>query len=363
MNEMDKIIEQRKIPDALTTKRGKKIKNAKEFEKHRDELKYMLQEHIYGYMPKKPDHLNVELVKEDPIFCAGKAPRKILKFTVTVDGADFSFTVNSVIPKSDKKLPAFVHINFRPDVPDKYMLSEEIADEGFAVFSFCYQDVTKDDKNFKDGVAKLLSPARRTLTSPGKITMWAWAAMRVMDYIETLDNIDLDNVAVVGHSRLGKTALVTGAFDHRFKYSISNDSGCSGAAITREKTGEHIDFITKHKGEWFCKRYAKYAADESKLPLDQNFLTSLIAPNYLVIGSAEEDSWSDPASEFLCAYMASDVYSLYGIDGLIHNGEIPKPKTVLDEGCICYHVRHGEHYFSREDWHVYMNFIKKKMAK
>ena len=363
MNIMDKIIEERQIPDALTTKRGKKIKNAKEFEKHREELKYMLQEHVYGYMPEKPEHLNVELVKEDPVFCAGKAPRKILKFTVTVNGTDFSFNVNSVIPKSDKKLPAFIHINFRPDVPDKYMLSEEIIDEGFAIFSFCYEDVTKDDKNFKDGISKLLSPARRTLTSPGKIVMWAWAAMRVMDYIETLDTIDLDNVAVVGHSRLGKTALVAGAFDTRFKYSISNDSGCSGAAITRGKTGEHIDFITTYKGEWFCKRYAKYADDESKLPLDQNYLTSLIAPRHLVIGSAEEDSWSDPASEFLAAYMASKAYELYEIRGLVHNDEIPLPKTVLDGGAICYHVRHGEHYFSREDWHVYMNFIKKKMKK
>ena len=75
-----------------------------------------------------------------------------------------------------------------------------------------------------------------------KISLWTWAAMRVMDYVQTLgDVIDLDNVAIIGHSRLGKTALVTGGYDTRFKYVISNDSGCSGAALSRGKVGEDVD--------------------------------------------------------------------------------------------------------------------------
>ena len=361
MNTIDKIITQRQIPDALTTKRGKKIESVKDFEKHREELKYALQEYVYGYIPKKPEHMNVELISEDNKFCAGKAPLKTLKFTVTINGEQCSFIVKSVVPKSEEKLPAFIHINFRSDVPDKYQPSEEIADNGFAVFSFCYADVTKDDKNFKDNLAKLLSPARRTQTSPGKIAMWAWAAMRVMDYVQTLDSVDLDNVAVVGHSRLGKTALLTAAFDSRFKYAISNDSGCTGAAITRGKRGEDIGAITARFGYWFCKRYEKYAQNENTLPLDQNFLTTLIAPRHLVIGSAEEDIWADPESEFLSAYMASEAYKLYGVPGLIHCNDIPTAKSILDEGNVCYHVRHGVHYFGREDWIVYMNYIKKHL--
>jgi hypothetical protein len=361
MNAVEKIINERNIPDVLLTKRGKKIKTAKEFDKHRQEIKTLLEEHIYGVMPKKPDHLMYELESEDRVFLAGKAPLQVLKFTVIVGDEKFSFPVKAVIPKSDKKLPAFIHINFRPDVPDKYMPSEELADEGFAVFSFCYKDVTTDDKNFKNGVAKLLSPKRRTQNSPGKIAMWAWAAMRVMDYVETLDTIDKNRIAVVGHSRLGKTALLTAAFDERFSLAISNDSGCSGAAITRGKCGEHISDITEVKGEWFCKRYEKYAPDESKLPLDQHYLLSLIAPRRIIIGSAIEDTWSDPTSEFLSAYLVSPVYELYGYKGLIHNGDVPKPKTVLDEGRVCYQIRNGLHYFSREDWHVYMDYFKKHL--
>ncbi len=363
MNAIDKMIKVRNIPDALVAKNGKRITTPEEFDAHREELKKLIQEYVYGYIPEKPEHMRVDLISRDVKFCAGRAPLMTFKFTVTVDGTEFSFPVRAVIPNSDKPLPAFVHIAFRPDVPDKFMPSEEIADSGFACFSFCYQDVTADNDNFKDKAAKLLSPKRRTLTAPGKIAMWAWAAMTVMDYVVTLPEIDKENIAVVGHSRLGKTALLVGAFDTRFKYVISNNSGCAGAAIIRGKVGENIAAITNVYGFWFSKKYAKFASCEETLPIDQNFLTSLVAPRHLIIGSAEGDIKADPTSEFLSAYMANEAYKLYGLSGLIHNGEIPKAKTVLDEGDTCYHIRHGNHYLAREDWAVYMDYIKKKMNK
>ena len=363
MNTVDTIIKERNIPDALIARSGKRITTPKEFDAHRKELQKLLQEHVYGYIPERPKHLKVSLVSRDVKFCAGRAPLITFNFTATIGDTEFSFPVKAVIPEADNPIPAFIHISFRSDVPDRFMPSEEIADNGFACFSFCYQDITDDSDNFKSKAAKLLSPKRRTLTSPGKIAMWAWAAMTVMDYVETLPEIDKDNVAVIGHSRLGKTALLTGAFDTRFKYVISNDSGCTGAAVIRGKVGENIAAITNVYGYWFSKKYARYASCEQALPLDQNYLTSLIAPRHLIIGSAEGDVKADPTSEFLSACLASEAYKLYGLSGLIHNGEIPKAKTVLDDGDICYHIRHGNHYLGREDWAVYMNYIKKMMSK
>ena len=96
---------------------------------------------------------------------------------------------------------------------------------------------------------------------------------------------------------------------------------------------------------------------------DQHFLLALTAPRVLIIGSAEEDLWADPESEFLCTVLASEAFRLYGKSGLVHKDEIPVAKCVLDEGDGFYYVRHGTHYMSREDWQEYMKYIRKSMDK
>lgn len=361
MINVEQILKDRKVPSAMIMNSGKPVKTVADFEKRREEIKKILEEEAYGVIPPKPDHLKVEVESVMERFCAGKAPWQKLKFICTVGENEFSFPVSAVIPKSDKPLPAFVHINFRPDVPDRYMPSEELVDRGYAVFSFCYQDVSNDDRNFKDKAAKYLSNRRRKNGS-SKIAIWAWAAMRVMDYIETLDTIDKDNVAVVGHSRLGKTALVAGGFDERFKYIISNCSGCGGAAITRGKIGETFEWMAGVIPYWFCPRWFDKVTAKIELPYDQNFLAALSVPRHLIIGSAETDEWSDPESEFLNCASTNPAYALYGKRGLVYGDEVPKPKTVLDEGDAVYQIRHGDHYFSREDWLVYLAYIDKVMA-
>ena len=180
-----------------------------------------------------------------------------------------------------------------------------------------------------------------------------------MDHVQTLDTVDKSRIAMVGHSRLGKTALVTGGFDERFKYVISNDSGCSGAAITRCKIGETVELIADRIPRWFCPRYIKNASVFETRGYDQNFLLALSVPRHLIVGSAELDDWSDPTSEFLGIASTNEAYALYGLRGLVHNGEIPKPKCILGDGEAMYQIRHGSHYFSREDWLAYMDYIDK----
>ncbi len=363
MSFIENVAKNRMAPDIMKFQSGRRVKTADDFDLRREELKKILSEHIYGQIPKKPDTMHIERTSFMENYAAGKATLSKFKMTLNVDGAEFSFPFAATVPSyaNQKPVPAFVHINFRPDTPDRYMPLEEITDNGFAIFSFCYDDVTKDDDNFRDGVCKILKPNRRRRNAPGKLAIWAWAAMRIMDYIEGLDYIDLDNVAVVGHSRLGKTALLAGAFDNRFKYSISNDSGCGGAALTRGKIGETIPLILYPKSCWFCPRYKDYADDETKLPTDQHALLAVIAPRYVLVGSAKEDLWADPQSEFLSAHLASAAYKVYGLAGLIHEDKFPEANTTLNKGNICYHIREGKHYFSRYDWNVYMNYINDRI--
>ncbi len=359
MSKLQEMLKMRVLPDIMRLKSGRQVKTVADFEKHKSEIQILLQEYEYGYIPPKPKHMSVEEVSCNEGFCAGKAVLRVMNLVFEFDdGKTYSFPLYCAIPTGKTKIPAFVHINFVSTVPSQGQPTEEIVDRGYAVFSFDYRAVTSDDGNFKNGIAPRLTPSRRKLNSPGKIAMWAWAAMRVMDYVSTLDCIDTDNVAVIGHSRLGKTALLAGGFDTRFKYVISNNSGCSGAAILRGKIGEKMDSITKVFPYWFCPRYAKEAR-AGRIPemFDQHSLLALSVPRHVIVGSAEEDLWADPTSEYLSLVAIDDVYRLYGKTGLVHPDDVPSPKTYLGEGDAMYHIRHGKHYLGREDWNAYMDYI------
>ncbi len=355
---LDSVLEQRKIPDIFAN-----VANACEWEEKRQELKKLLLEEEYGKFPPKPERVEFfeEIIRKD--FAAGRADLKKIIISTYWDNKSFSFPIYSTVPKSEGRHPAFIHINFRPNVPDMYMNNEEILENGFAVFSFDYNDVTSDSDDFTNKLAGVLFEGKeRSDTDCGKIAMWSWAASRVIDYAYTLDSIDKEKLCVCGHSRLGKTALLTGAFDDRVCLTVSNDSGSSGAALARGKSGEKIDNICRTFPYWFCKNYNKYRNNEETLPFDQHALIAIAAPRYVCIGSAIEDTWADPKSEQLAAYAASRAWELYGGKGLVCDDRFANSDERFHLGSVGYHMRSGKHYFSRTDWLCYMDFFKSKIC-
>lgn len=311
-------------------------------------------------MPPKPDSISwTETDNFIPNFCAGKATIKKVEITSVISGKSFTFPVYSTIPNKAGKHPFFICINFRDSVPDRFVPTEEIIDNGFAVLSFCHNDVTMDNDDFTDGLAGVLfENGKRGDDSPGKIAMWAWAAQRVMDYAETIYSLDKDVSIVCGHSRLGKTALLAGATDERFKFVYSNNSGCSGAAISRGKIGESVERICSVIPYWFCENYYKYSNNEDKMPFDQHYLLASVAPRFVYVASAEEDSWADTDSEMLCCIAAGDMYDNYKMPGFVCDDHLPKVGDEYHEGSIGYHLRAGSHYFGREDWQKAMKFVR-----
>lgn len=339
---LSEILKERNVPELLS----------------REEMLDIIQAQLFGYLPPKPEKISFETEENIiPKFCAGKAVCHKVTVNTVINGKEFSFPFLATLPTDEEKHPFFVHINFRDLNPDRYMPTEELVDNGFAVLSVWYNDITTDDGDFTNGLAGVLfENGKRNDTDCGKIAMWAWAAQRILDYAETLpDKLDLSRSVVCGHSRLGKTALFAGATDERFAFSYSNDSGCSGAAIARGTApgGERVADICRNFPFWFCENYKKYCNNEENMPFDQHYLVASIAPRKVLIGSASEDKWADPLSEMLCCVASSPAF----VNGFKYEDRPPQIDDKFFDGDIGYHMRKGLHYFSREDWLRLIEFV------
>ena len=348
-------------PELLLSQNGTKVAGA-DWEARRRELLDILAHEEYGYLPPKLGAVTGRVVSTEKKVASGHAIVDRVEIDVPTEKGTFTFPINLIVPNNGHKVPVFVLINFRPDLYDMYYPLEEIVDNGFALAVIYYDDVTTDDEDMENGLAGMFT-RNADGTGFGKISLWAYAASRVLDYLETRDEIDTEHAAVIGHSRLGKTALWCGANDVRFKYVISNDSGCSGAAYERDKHegAETIKIITGAFPFWFCENFMKYVGHESERNFDQHFLLAASAPRYVLINSASRDLWADPMSEQLSCIGASPAWEINGKKGFIGPEEQAQVGEAWTDGCVGYFRRDGVHFLGRADWLTAMDFVKKHL--
>ena len=387
------------LPDPLVMENGDKVRDAKMWkEKRRPELLRQFEEHVYGRSPGKPKDLRFEVTSQDRNALGGKAIRK----EVTVyfsDKPEPKMDLLMYIPKKEEgPVPAFLGLNFAGNqsihtdpgikISASWMRNgredavvnnrateasrgrsasrwpvEKIIDRGYALVTAYYGDIDPDfHDGFKNGVHPLFYKQGQSAPAPnewGSIGAWAWGLSRALDYLEKDKAIDAEKVALLGHSRLGKTALWAGAQDERFAIVISNNSGSGGAALSRRNYGETVQRINSSFPHWFAGNFKQYDSNDNPPPVDQHQLLALIAPRPLYVASAVEDQWADPRGEFLSAKHASPVYELLGKKGLPAE-EMPgidQPVT----GTIGYHIRSGKHDVTEYDWNQYLDFADKHL--
>jgi len=313
-------------------------------------------ENVYGITPPPPEATQGEVISTDNIAFAGKATHRHINIKFNTPRGEFSFPVDSLVPNKAGKQPMIIFLSFHHYKESYETPLEEIIDRGYGITIAHYEKITKDNSDMDDGLAGRFNKTGEK-NEWGKIGIWAYALSRVMDYVRTLEYIDKDRIACAGHSRLGKTALWCGAQDERFAAVFANNSGCSGAAVTRGKQGETVKNICTKYAYWFCENYKKYRENENAMPFDQHQLVAAVAPRLFYTCSAEDDTWADPESEYLSCMLADEAYKRLDKYGFTGEDRYPAAGDVFNVGSIGYHLRSGKHFLSRYDWQMFLDFL------
>ena len=379
------------LPDPLAPPGVDRVTTKEDWEKSGRQATFdLIAREMYGVAPGPIDGITATLEHEVDDALGGKAIRREYLVSHPAEGAP-KVRLLLYLPKgATKPVPAFLGLNFRGNhtvekdprisTNDSYVLGANrdadareqaeknrgtasgrwpaamIVERGYALATACCGQIDPDfDDGFKNGVHAMFPvEGERPAEAWGTVAGWAWGLSRLLDVLEEVSEVDATKVAVLGHSRLGKTSLWAGAQDERFALVISNNSGCGGAALSKRAFGETVGRINRSFPHWFNGNFKKYNENEGELTFDQHQLIALIAPRPVYVASATGDRWADPKGEFLSLVHAEPVYALYGGKPLGVNSQPPAGASV--GGVMGYHLREGKHDITPEDWGHYLDF-------
>jgi hypothetical protein len=355
------------LPELLITENGQTVSTPEQWENiRRPEILQLFENHVYGQVPKDFDNIKFKVTNKDKKAMNGKATLKEVAITVTRNKKSVTMNLLMFTPNEVKKpVPMFLVINHRGvktmDVTrqnkDGFWPAEEVIEAGYGISGFDVIDVSPDDKvKFTKGILDQLYPEQLEMNNGMRgLGAWGWGASRAIDYFEKDKSVDATKIISVGHSRGGKSSLWFGAQDERVAITVSNESGNSGAALSRRNFGETVERITSSIPYWFCPNYRQYANNEDKLPVDQHMLIALIVPRAVYVASAVEDLWSDPKGQYLGLKEAQPVFNLYGFETNLPE-EMPEVKEQIIRSNVGFHNREGKHNMTPYDWQQFIRF-------
>lgn len=406
------------LPDALRRFDGSRIGSAEEWNRlARPELKSLFQHYMYGHFPPPPRRVEAKVRHEDRNALGGTATLRevVLRF-----GPPEAPVINLLVvtPKQRAgQVPVILGINFcgnhavleDPNIalPTVWMPSHcpgcadnratdagrgknadswdirQAVQRGYAVATFYHGDVDPDRAGAAEGLRAFAATGRlrEALEAPpadrrcpacperyargdydwSTIAAWAWGFHRAVDYLLTDPTVDARRIAVFGHSRNGKTALLAGAFDERIGLVLCHQAGCGGSAPSRGKIGESVKQINDRFPHWFNAAFKEFNDAPQKLPFDQHQLVALCAPRPVLLSNATEDQWANPSGQFDVLLAAAPVYRLLGVPGL-EASTMPEPGRLLTSR-LGYFIRPGKHSTTSEDWRAFLDFCDAQWGK
>lgn len=368
------------LPVALTLKNGKKVTTANDWwQKRRPEIVEEFDREIYGRTPKNTPKVNWEIVsiKNDTNNNIPVITKKLIGHVdnssypaIKVD-IDLTLTTPANASGPVPVIMEFTFVfppGFRPPAPPRDTSSgppppswqQQVLERGWGYAVLIPVSIQADNgAGLRQGIIGLVNKGQpRKPDDWGSLKAWAWGASRALDYFETDKAVDAKKVAIEGHSRYGKAALVTLAYEPRMATGFISSSGEGGAKLHRRNAGEIVENVASaNEYHWMAGNFIKYAGPLTwnDLPVDSHELIALCAPRPVFISSGERgDGWTDPRGMFMAAVAAGPVYRLLGKKDLGTN-EFPKVETGLMDGEIAFRQHSGGHT-PGPNWPVFLEF-------
>jgi hypothetical protein len=239
----------------------------------------------------------------------------------------------------------------------------DMIDRGYAFATFHQSDISPDKPDAgRDSIQSWYPELATPQTRWGALAAWAWGLSRAVDYLEQDQDINPRRIAVFGHSRRGKAALLAGALDERIWLTVPHQSGTGGCALSRNNNQETVGKITSRFPHWFNHVFPRFAGREDRLPVDQHLLATLVAPRLLMDTEGTQDQWASFESALKGLREADKVYAFLGAEGMVGEGVISGDTkfTAANCGNLVQYRRNQQHTLNAGYWKAILDFADLK---
>src|SRR6478672_3409051 len=295
------------LPDPLKFLDGKAVRTPQQWKARRAEIRQLFEKYDTGSFPPKPKLDRAVVLDETP--GKGYTMRNLrLEFG---PGGKGTVRVQLMIPDGKGPFPA--------------LISPNLAGWGPSLLRRGYISCGYAGNDGMDDAAALaaLYPEYDFAALPRR----AWAAHLVLDYLETLPQVDMKRVGMFGYSRDGKMATIAAAIDERISALIAGSTGVGGILPWRlsgeRNAGEGIETTTRQFPTWFVPRLRFFSGREDRLPVDGNLLVACIAPRPVLMISGYNDEVANDWGDEQVYHSAERVYKFLGQPDKIGTMRVP----------------------------------------